>query len=333
MTPLLGYLIERSIGGGHQAAAADAPGLRDSQADTQEPSRSSNLKLGVIRPRRRSRHEGRPDLALSDPDARMAAEETRDWLQSHGAETSKSEEHEEAPAAYRDLQGASAALTVKPKEASRSIDMAGRRAIAGHLDIQQPGPEKQIPVDGGRVPPTGLGEVAGPGPETQMPVDGGVAPSPPGHKARAVRRVPPVAREERQAAVPSAVPERAERMQAPPQPRKAEPAPLSHAPAPLRSEQASPVLRPRQREIESLVPPRERITHAEEARASRGLSGVSPIVAPHPTSERTSAPRIEVNIGRVEVRAVFAQPPPQRKPRSSPTVSLDDYLKQRDGTG
>jgi hypothetical protein len=313
MTSLLGYLVERSIGAGHQVAAADAPGLRDSQANTQEPSRSSNLQRGVIRPRRRSRHEGRPDLALSDPDARMAAEETRDWLQSHGAEKSKPEEQKEAPAAYRDLQGASATLTIKPKDASRSIDTAGRRAIAGHRDIQLPGPETQIPVDGA-------------GPMEQ-------APSPPGHKARAVRRVPPVAREERQAALPSAVPERAERMQAPAQPRKAEPAPLSHAPAPLRSEQASPVLRPRLREIENRVP-RERITRAEEARASGVLPGVSPTVAPHPTSERTSAsPHIEVNIGRVEVRAVFAPPSPQRKPRSSPSVSLDDYLKQRDGTG
>ena len=313
MRSLLKYLVERSIGGGHQAAAAAAPGVRNIQADAQEPSRSSNLQRGVIRPRLRSRHEGRTDLALADPDARMAAEETRDWLQSHGAETSKPEEHEEAPAAYRDLQGASAALTVKPKEALRSIDTAGRRASAGHRDIQQPGPETQVPV-------------AGEGPIQQ-------APPPPGDKARAVLHVPPVAREERQAALPSAVPERAERMQAPPQPRKAEPAPLSHAPAPLRSEQASPLLRPRLREIESLVPPRERITRAEEARASRAPSGVSPTVPPHPTSERTSAPRIEVNIGRVEVRAVFAPPSPQRKPRSSPSVSLDDYLKQRDGTG
>ena len=43
-------------------------------------------------------------------------------------------------------------------------------------------------------------------------------------------------------------------------------------------------------------------------------------------------PPIHVTIGRVEVRAVFPAPPSRRtsSARSRPTLSLDDYLKQRD---
>ncbi len=44
-----------------------------------------------------------------------------------------------------------------------------------------------------------------------------------------------------------------------------------------------------------------------------------------------SEPTIEVTIGRVEVRAVVASPTPRRaeRPRTKPSLSLDDYLKQR----
>ncbi len=47
-----------------------------------------------------------------------------------------------------------------------------------------------------------------------------------------------------------------------------------------------------------------------------------------------SAPEssVQVSIGRVEVRAIFPEPPPVRRapaPRSSPIVSLDDYLNRQ----
>jgi hypothetical protein len=53
----------------------------------------------------------------------------------------------------------------------------------------------------------------------------------------------------------------------------------------------------------------------------------------HPTSLPVSGPpqsSIQVSIGRVEVRAVFPEPAarPSPVPRSRPTVSLDEYLKQ-----
>jgi hypothetical protein len=52
-----------------------------------------------------------------------------------------------------------------------------------------------------------------------------------------------------------------------------------------------------------------------------------------PAVEQASAPRIHVSIGRVEVRAVYASPPSSvRRPASTPSMSLSDYLKQRDGS-
>ncbi|MCI0698652.1 hypothetical protein L0337_42475 [candidate division KSB1 bacterium] len=51
------------------------------------------------------------------------------------------------------------------------------------------------------------------------------------------------------------------------------------------------------------------------------------------TDERALAPTIRVNIGRIEVRAITqpsAQPRPKRT-RSGPALSLEDYLKQRNG--
>jgi hypothetical protein len=43
-------------------------------------------------------------------------------------------------------------------------------------------------------------------------------------------------------------------------------------------------------------------------------------------------PQVTVTIGRVEVRAVFSPPAPEQpKPRPAPAMSLEEYLKQRDG--
>jgi hypothetical protein len=56
---------------------------------------------------------------------------------------------------------------------------------------------------------------------------------------------------------------------------------------------------------------------------------------PDVPAQEPPAPTIRVNIGRIEVRAIMPPPtPPARREmpaRSSPTLSLDDYLKQRNG--
>jgi len=63
----------------------------------------------------------------------------------------------------------------------------------------------------------------------------------------------------------------------------------------------------------------------------------APQLPPSQTAQPASrpAPAIHVTIGRVEVRAHFASPPAPSAPPPRPTsvLSLDDYLKQRDGGG
>ncbi len=51
------------------------------------------------------------------------------------------------------------------------------------------------------------------------------------------------------------------------------------------------------------------------------------------TEDRKPEPTIRVNIGRIEVRAVMPSAPAPRpkRPRAGPMLSLEDYLKQRNG--
>jgi hypothetical protein len=59
-----------------------------------------------------------------------------------------------------------------------------------------------------------------------------------------------------------------------------------------------------------------------------------PAALQHTTEQlvEAPAPTIQVTIGRIEVRATVAAPAPARKaPAKSSTMSLDEYLKQRDG--
>lgn len=46
---------------------------------------------------------------------------------------------------------------------------------------------------------------------------------------------------------------------------------------------------------------------------------------------REETTEVHVHIGRIEVRATVAAPPARKTPARSPTMSLDDYLKQRSG--
>ena len=97
------------------------------------------------------------------------------------------------------------------------------------------------------------------------------------------------------------------------------------------------------------APQFENITHPEPVSVHARLSSTPamPVVQPHVTlyreppisisSEGTAmpepAPTIKITIGRVDVRAIMpAAPAPRPAPtRPSPALSLDDYLKQREG--
>lgn len=64
-----------------------------------------------------------------------------------------------------------------------------------------------------------------------------------------------------------------------------------------------------------------------------GRPAIKPIVQPEVRGVSTSAPTIQVTIGRIEVRAVTSAAPSPR-PRSTPStpqLSLQDYLKARNG--
>jgi len=52
-----------------------------------------------------------------------------------------------------------------------------------------------------------------------------------------------------------------------------------------------------------------------------------------PTAEAVEPQTISVTIGRIDVRAVFPQPPAPRGSRTekAAAMSLDEYLKQRSG--
>jgi hypothetical protein len=74
--------------------------------------------------------------------------------------------------------------------------------------------------------------------------------------------------------------------------------------------------------------------HGGALRPRRDASRSADANARPAAMERPSAPRVEITIGRVEVRAVYAPPPPaERKTAARPMISLDDYLKQRDKAG
>ena len=97
------------------------------------------------------------------------------------------------------------------------------------------------------------------------------------------------------------------------------------------------------------VPQSKNITHPESVsdHAIRSSTPAMPVVQPHVTlsreppvsipSEGTAmpepAPTIKITIGRVDVRAIMpAAPAPRPAPtRPSPALSLEDYLKQREG--
>lgn len=83
------------------------------------------------------------------------------------------------------------------------------------------------------------------------------------------------------------------------------------------------------REVAPVLPRRGEISPAKQWSPSRETP-TAPTMRTAAT-DQPSIPRVQVNIGRVEVRAVYAPPPSAaRRPSTAPTMSLDDYLKQRE---
>jgi hypothetical protein len=85
-----------------------------------------------------------------------------------------------------------------------------------------------------------------------------------------------------------------------------------------------------------VTPVIERIIHEREHPASSQTQPHSDQVTPHTTPiatqpAATEPPTIHVTIGRIEVRATPPAAATKRSTHSSSTLSLDDYLRAREG--
>ena len=312
MSSLLSYLVERSVRSRPPAAAGAAPGVGDGPAaDARAPSLPA-LRPGMIRPRLRSRHEPWPQVTPSDPDAFGPTEETRESPAARGGEVALAEPPEEASVTERTGPRTPAPLSIRPKDASPAV--TARRTAIERRDVQRSEPEIGDPAD------------------VAIAVDEELS-RPDRHRASA-HHTSAVARDDRQMAF-EALAQTAE-----PTPPTRRPSPAEQGENASRSEAdrprgaVNPVPRAQAPDVASPPSAQDRPGRREDSGVFRAPVVVSPVVPPRTASAPSAPPRIEVNIGRVEVRAVYApaSPGPARKPPSLPTTSLDDYLKQRDKT-
>jgi len=110
-------------------------------------------------------------------------------------------------------------------------------------------------------------------------------------------------------------------------PRAPAPPPAPPTPAPVVARVVGDEPRASREEVR---PPRRDGAAVEPVIGAQVQLGAPP--APIAVPRAPGPPSVEVSIGRVEVRAVFAPPEAEpAPPPAAPTVSLDDYLRARDG--
>jgi hypothetical protein len=315
MTSLLGYLVERSVRGQPQASPAAAPGPGNiSRAETQGSEQSPDLSRGAIRPRIRNRHERRPEFNPPDGGGLTPMEETTERLQTRATTGEHMAEAAESGPVTADLDLQDGLRrSSEQQDASRTAAVSARRATAERAPARRPRSETQGPA------------------ERATAVD--AQQSRPDRGDGNVRDTPPVARLKDRTPPARTVSEQAEPVQPAAIPIKAVPAAPLREPDPQEARPIGAVVRPRRQQTEEQPPAGAKSATAEQSRPVRQPLQNPQVMALQGAFERPAAPRIEVNIGRVEVRAVYAPPPPPRRAPSSPSMSLDDYLKQRDGAG
>lgn len=111
-------------------------------------------------------------------------------------------------------------------------------------------------------------------------------------------------------------------------PADSSPAGSHPAPGPTRptaDQRATPENPPTDRDT-LLIQPTLRPVQQETAALARAA-----VARPEPASASPAPPTIHVTIGRIEVRATAASAPLPRKPAPLPGMSLDEYLKMRNG--
>ncbi len=308
MTSLLGSLVERSVRALPVAAADHSSPSRDAATSRErdgEPARDA--PPGAIVPRRRSRFEPQ------------------------GAEPVLGEMEERVDASSAPPSAA------PPRRRQAPADV--RSAPAGSLRVPRPASDEvppRAPLEAAPqpIPAAAARAAALPVPPVSQPLaaaaDSAAAPTNRADDA-APRREPSAAERERVAAVGAvaaalaALPERSSADEvAPVSPVRPSRAPVARIVARPSVEPPAELAAVRPGEI---APARPRESLRETARRS-DPSG------PRLPADRPAVPSVQVSIGRVEVRAVFAPPPlPSRRPSPSPALSLDDYLKQREKGG
>ncbi len=308
MTSLLGSLVERSVRAPPVAAADRRSPSRDAATSRErdgEPARDA--PPGAIVPRRRSRFEPQgAEAVLGEMEERVDA--------SSAPPSAAPPRRRQAPA---DVRSAPAGSLRVPRPASDEVPPRAPLEAA----------PRPIPA---AAPPVATRAAALPVPPVSQPLaaaaDSAAAPTSRADDA-APRREPPAAERARVATVgavvaaPAALPERSS---------ADEVAPVSPV-RPSRAPVARIVARP------SVEPPAElaavRLGEIAPARLRETARRSDPS-GPRLPADRPAVPSVQVSIGRVEVRAVFAPPPlPSRRPSPAPTLSLDDYLKQREKGG
>ncbi|MFL5801932.1 MAG: hypothetical protein ACJ8CR_09345 [Roseiflexaceae bacterium] len=76
-----------------------------------------------------------------------------------------------------------------------------------------------------------------------------------------------------------------------------------------------------------------REAHADRTQPPHGGGAARPTLAPQPAApeQQAAQPTIQVTIGRIEVRATPSATSTRRAPSAAPTLSLDEYLRSRQG--
>ena len=316
MKPLLTSLVERSV----RNAVRDEP-LPPRSADALDERGPGSAGLstpprGVVRPRLRSRHEPRPDSGRFDI---ATIEDMIDRSPSRASDAFEPEMPPSQPDAKaqpggdvrhapvhrgrsprRDIAapGRGIERRPEPRADADALPQAEAAPISDHTRTEPPRRDAGLP----RVPRPAVPERLAPPQAIREDRTGHTASEPASIAAQ------PIATDTRPSG-PVGPPRPARPVTATSRPR-AESMTETHA-----TPQGAP-------ERGGALRPRHGASHGADASARPAAM------------ERPSAPRVEITIGRVEVRAVYApSPPAERKAAARPMISLDDYLKQRDKAG
>jgi hypothetical protein len=258
------------------------------------------------------------------------------------------------PGPFEPVTGAGPGLVESPPEQEIEEETRPRRVapqVEAHRETEAPGAMLSQPRPKAEEHPTAI--ILAPKPEPQISNRRAIEPAVEGRLEERPSAAQPAERGE-----PPQPEGRIEYRPAPERPPDRDPTPR-HEPRPelLRPAPARAVVRPqpeesrpalldlprdRERPRAAPIEPVIRLRRDEPEIAKDGgdiISAVEPPSSPPSTqsnrapAEQPPIPRVQVSIGRVEVRAVFAPPPvtPPARQQPGPGMSLDDYLKQRDG--